>query len=110
MSTATLDTTTSEQAAGAPVPLAVSYLRVSTREQAERGGTEEGFSIPAQREANARKADELGARVVREFVDAGESARSADRDGLQDWIAPGRVEGLISPGVWRHACTEGASR
>jgi hypothetical protein len=33
-----------------------------------------GFSIPAQREANARKADELGARIVREFIDAGESA------------------------------------
>ena len=61
--------------------------RVSTREQAERGGTEEGFSIPAQREANARKADELGTRVVREFIDAGESARSADRDGLQDMLA-----------------------
>jgi DNA invertase Pin-like site-specific DNA recombinase len=60
---------------------------VSTREQAERGGTEEGFSIPAQREANARKADELGARIVREFIDAGESARSADRDGLQDMLA-----------------------
>lgn len=70
-----------------PVLLAVSYLRVSTREQAERGGTEEGFSIPAQREANHRKADELGARVVREFVDAGESARSADRDGLQEMLA-----------------------
>ena len=62
MSTATLDTTTSERAAETPVMLAVSYLRVSTREQAERGCTEEGFSIPAQREANARKADELGAR------------------------------------------------
>lgn len=71
----------------APPLLAVSYLRVSTREQAERGGTEEGFSIPAQREANARKADVLGARIVREFVDAGESARSADRDGLQDMLA-----------------------
>ncbi|CCH76148.1 hypothetical protein BN12_110004 [Nostocoides japonicum T1-X7] len=70
-----------------PVLLAVSYLRVSTREQAERGGTEEGFSIPAQREANQRKADELGARIVHEFVDAGESARSADRDGLQDMLA-----------------------
>lgn len=67
--------------------LAVSYLRVSTREQAERGGTEEGFSIPAQREANHRKADELSARIVREFVDAGESARSADRDGLQEMLA-----------------------
>lgn len=71
--------TTAEQ--DAPVLLAVSYLRVSTREQAERGGTEEGFSIPAQRDANRRKADELGARVVHEFVDAGESARSADRAG-----------------------------
>ncbi len=70
-----------------PVSLAVSYLRVSTREQAERGGTEEGFSIPAQREANYRKADELSARIVREFVDAGESARSADRDGLQEMLA-----------------------
>ena len=59
----------------APVLLAASYLRVSTREQAERGGTDEGFSIPAQREANARKADELGAKVVREFIDAGESAK-----------------------------------
>ena len=87
MSTATLDTKTSELPADAPVLLAVSYLRVSTREQAERGGTEEGFSIPAQREANARKADELGARIVREFIDAGESARSADRDGLQDMLA-----------------------
>ena len=89
-------TTTAEQ--GAPLVLAVSYLRVSTREQAERGGTEEGFSIPAQREANLRKADELGARVVREFVDAGESARSADRDGLQDmlaFIAASRVQFCI---------------
>ena len=71
----------------APELLAVSYLRVSTREQAERGGTEEGFSIPAQREANARKAADLGARIVREFVDAGESARSSDRPALQEMLA-----------------------
>ncbi len=76
-----------DQAGDRPVLLAVSYLRVSTREQAERGGTDEGFSIPAQREANQRKADELGARIVHEFVDAGESARSADRDGLQEMLA-----------------------
>ncbi len=98
LDTATLDTATSELAAEAPVLLAVSYLRVSTREQAERGGTEEGFSIPAQREANARKADELGARIVHEFIDAGESARSADRDGLQDmlaFIAASRVQFCI---------------
>ncbi|HZW45835.1 MAG TPA: recombinase family protein, partial [Dermatophilaceae bacterium] len=77
---------TTETETSAPALLAVSYLRVSTRGQAERGGTDEGFSIPAQREANARKADELGAGIVREFVDAGESARSADRDGLQDML------------------------
>jgi DNA invertase Pin-like site-specific DNA recombinase len=57
----------------------VSYLRVSTKEQAERGGRDEGFSIPAQREANLRKARDLDAVIVEEFVDAGESARKADR-------------------------------
>ena len=58
---------------------AVSYLRVSTKEQAEKGGMDEGYSIPAQRDANLRKAEIIGARVVAEFVDAGESARTADR-------------------------------
>ena len=47
---------------------AVSYLRVSTREQAERGGREEGFSIPAQRAANKRKAQTIGAVITKEFV------------------------------------------
>ena len=61
---------------------AVSYVRVSTREQAERGGHEEGFSIPAQRDANRRKATSIGALVVKEFVDRGESARSANRPEL----------------------------
>ncbi len=74
----------------APTPLggalAVSYLRVSTKEQAEKGGTEEGYSIPAQREANQRKAEQLGAVVVEEFVDAGESARKADRPDLMRMI------------------------
>ena len=37
--------------------LAVSHLRVSTKEQAERGGRDEGFSLPAQRESNQRKAE-----------------------------------------------------
>ena len=64
----------------------MSYLRVSTKEQAERGGRDEGFSIPAQREANLRKARELGSIVVEEFVDAGESARKADRPELMKMI------------------------
>ena len=66
--------------------LAVSYLRVSTREQAEKGGMDEGFSIPAQREGNLRKAEQLGAVIVAEFVDAGESARKADRPELMRMI------------------------
>jgi len=65
---------------------AITYLRVSTKEQAQRGGESEGFSIPAQREACQRKADALGATVVAEFVDAGESARSADRPDLQQML------------------------
>lgn len=31
--------------------IAVSYVRVSTKRQAEKGGTSEGFSIPAQKAA-----------------------------------------------------------
>lgn len=49
---------------------AVSYLRVSTRGQAERGGGhDEGFSIPAQREANKNKAKTLGAIVGKELTE-----------------------------------------
>src|SRR5690606_30686701 len=62
---------------------AIIYLRVSTDRQAHRGGEAEGYSIPAQRDACTRKAESLGARVVSEFVDPGESARSADRPELQ---------------------------
>ena len=64
--------------------IAVSYLRVSTRDQARRGGgDDEGFSIPAQRDANRRKAASMGAMVMKEFVDRGASARSANRPELQ---------------------------
>ncbi|SNU01358.1 Resolvase, N terminal domain [Ruaniaceae bacterium KH17] len=69
-----------------PDTLAVSYLRVSTKEQASKGGRDEGFSIPAQREANLRKARDLNAIIVEEFVDAGESARKADRPELMRMI------------------------
>jgi len=69
-----------------PGSFAVSYLRVSTKEQAEKGGQAEGFSIPAQREANQRKADQLGATIIEEFVDAGESARKGDRPELMRMI------------------------
>ena len=67
--------------------VAVSYLRVSTRDQARRGGgDDEGFSIPAQRDANRRKAASLGAIITKEFVDRGASARSANRPELQKML------------------------
>jgi site-specific DNA recombinase len=75
---------------GAPAPgaaNAVLYLRVSTKEQASRGGEAEGYSIPAQRDACRRRAETLGANIVAEYVDAGESARSADRPQLQAMLA-----------------------
>ncbi len=59
------------------------YLRVSTREQARTGGGAEGYSIPAQREACYARAAQQGVTIVGEYVDAGESARSAQRDDLQ---------------------------
>jgi site-specific DNA recombinase len=62
---------------------AIVYARVSTKEQAERDGDPDGYSIPAQREACRRKAAGLDASVVAEYIDRGESARSADRTELQ---------------------------
>lgn len=71
---------------------AVIYLRVSTSAQADRDNEREGYSIPAQREACIRKADSLGASVIDEYVDRGESARSADRPALQEMLS--RIETL----------------
>lgn len=50
------------------------------------GGMDEGFSIPAQREANQRKAESMGAYIVKEFADRGESAKTADRPALQEML------------------------
>ena len=67
--------------------VALSYLRVSRPDQARRGGgDDEGFSIPAQREANKKKAAALGAVVIKEFVDRGISAKAANRKDLQDML------------------------
>jgi DNA invertase Pin-like site-specific DNA recombinase len=40
-------------------------------------------TIPAQRDANQRKAIASGTAIVAELIDAGESAKSADRPDLQ---------------------------
>jgi site-specific DNA recombinase len=62
---------------------ALIYLRVSTKEQAEKGESGEGYSIPGQREACLRYCAEKGWDVADEFIDAGESAKSADRPSLK---------------------------
>ena len=66
---------------------AVVYLRVSTAQQAKRDGSPEGYSIPFQRDACRRKAESLGALVVDEYVDIGESGTSAERPALQAMLA-----------------------
>lgn len=63
--------------------MAYCYVRVSTREQARTGGGEEGYSIPAQRTACVEKAKQLGAIVGGIYIDAGESAKSAQHPELQ---------------------------
>jgi len=84
MNTTVLENTAQAIAESMTPKFAVSYLRVSTRGQAERGGGhDEGFSIPAQREANRKKALSMGAIVGKESVDRGASAKSADRPQLQ---------------------------
>ena len=64
-------------------PTAFLYLRVSTKEQARSGGGAEGYSIPAQRQAGYDKARSLSAVIAAEYVDAGESAKTAHRPDLQ---------------------------
>jgi site-specific DNA recombinase len=75
------------------------YLRVSTAAQAKKDRNAEGFSIPAQREACHRKAHDLGIEIVDEFIDAGESAKSADRPQLQAMLSrikqPGHGVGYV---------------
>ena len=65
----------------------VIYLRVSTKEQAEKDLTEDGFSIAAQREACVRRIRDEGWELVDEYVDKGESARTADRPRLRAMLA-----------------------
>ena len=98
MSIELIQATAPSEIAAAPLKRAVLYLRVSTSRQATRNGEAEGYSIPAQRSACERKVADLGGEVIREFVDAGASARSADRDGLQAllaYVAEGGVDYVV---------------
>src|SRR5438105_1306409 len=68
---------------GTNMKRAAAYLRVSTSKQADKDFDPEGYSLPAQREACYRKAKDKQAEVVDEYMDRGESAKTADRPEFQ---------------------------
>ena len=61
------------------------YLRVSSKSQVT-GRDSDGLSIKGQREACIRKTKDLGAELHNEYIDKGESARSAARPALQKML------------------------
>ena len=62
-------------------------LRVSSSGQVKTDYDPEGLSIPAQRQACQRKADQLEADVVREYIEPGFSAKSlVDRPTFRELI------------------------
>ncbi|WP_425343365.1 recombinase family protein [Pseudofrankia saprophytica] len=74
---------------------AVIYLRVSTAKQVKRDDDPDGCSLPAQRDACEHKAESLDAEVVAEFVDRGESAKTADRREFQKMLVFVKQQGDI---------------
>ncbi len=58
---------------------AVLYLRVSTTGQVETDYDPEGISIPAQRKACERKAEQMGVMVTDEYVEPGRSATTIQK-------------------------------
>lgn len=60
---------------------ALAYARVSTKEQAEKG-----LSIPAQLKAIREYASSHGFKILEEYVDEGESAKTADRPAFKKMI------------------------
>src|SRR6266545_5068686 len=63
------------------------YLRASSAGQIDKDYDPEGFTIPAQRELGTRKAAELDAEVVVEWVEKAVSAKTQDRPKLQEMLA-----------------------
>jgi site-specific DNA recombinase len=81
-----------------PAKRAVIYLRVSSAQQADKDFDVEGFSIPGQREACKREADKLGAEIAEEYIDRGESAKTAKRPALRamlDRLTRGDIDYVI---------------
>ncbi|MBN9630369.1 MAG: recombinase family protein [Actinobacteria bacterium] len=72
---------------------AVIYLRVSTPSQVNTDYDPEGISLPAQRKACYRKADQLGVTIVDEYIEPGKSAREmTKRVAFQQMLERIRVQ------------------
>lgn len=77
---------------------AIIYARVSTRGQADKD-----ISLPSQIEGGHKKAAELGADVVKVFVDSGISGRSDARNDFQEAIDYCAVFGIDYFITWNTA-------
>jgi site-specific DNA recombinase len=75
----TMSSNVDRESSDSPHAAAVLYLRVSTPSQVNTDYDPEGISIPAQREACLRKAAQLGAEVVDEYIEPGRTATSMDK-------------------------------
>lgn len=76
-----------------PGTRAVIYLRVSSAGQVKTDYDPEGISIPAQREACLRKANDLGVTVLDEYVEPGRSATEmTKREEFQRMLARVRAQ------------------
>lgn len=66
---------------GKQLPRAVLYLRSASARKADIDA-----AIPAKRHMCERRANELGARVISEYADIGDSGLTADRPQLQQML------------------------
>src|ERR1044071_1964726 len=88
---------------------AVIYLRVSSLKQVLKDFDPEGYSIPVQRDVCTRYVEGRRGQVVAEFVDYGESARTAHRPQLKammNYIAEHHVSLVVFYDVSRLARNE----
>lgn len=63
----------------APGTRAVIYLRVSSKDQVNTDYDPEGISLPAQRIACRRKADQLGLTIIAEYIEPGRSGTEMEK-------------------------------
>lgn len=81
-----------------PRKSALSYLRVSSKAQLEKD-TGDGYSLPAQRAGCARKAASLGATVIEDFVERGETGTTTKRRtalaAMLERVAVGDIDYVI---------------